>query len=208
MLHSVAPRSNDNYLVVSTNYLEKTIEGYIQRGYEAIGLDEVKQRLSNHDKSRFVCYTFDDGYLDTFTLAYPILRDRQIPFCIYMTRDFYQKKAVPHWDPNAAMMGVEQLVELASDPLCTIGAHTCSHPHLNCLSDESQRHEIADGKEDLESIIGKKISHFAFPYGDYNRQTLRIVKDLGFETAVTTSGRPIRDDARILELDRVTLLEK
>lgn len=205
MLHCVASHPSDDYLVVTAKYLEKTIDNDLRSGYEAVSLDEAKRRISKKEKSRFVCYTFDDGYLDTFTLAYPIFKARQIPFCVYMTRDFYQKKATPHWNPKAEMMGVEQLLALASDPLCTIGAHTCSHPHLSSLSVEEQRCEINDCKTDLECLLRKPVRHFAYPYGDYDKQTLLIVKELGFETAVTTSGRPLRNDARMLELDRVTL---
>ena len=150
----------------------------------------------------------DDGYLDTLTLAYPILKERQIPFCVYMTRDYYQGKSKPHWNPEASMMGVDQLLELSSDPLCIIGAHTCSHPHLSQLSDENQRHEIEACKTDLEQLVGKPVLHLAYPHGDYNEETVRIVRDLLFDTAVTTSGRQVRNDSKLLELDRVTLIQK
>ena len=156
----------------------------------------------------FVCITFDDGYLDTCTLAYPVLKERQIPFCVYMTSEFYQGKKKPHWNPEVKMMGDEQLVALASDTLCTIGVHTCSHPHLSRLTVGEQRQEIADCKTDLERLIGYPVKHLAYPYGDYNKDTLKMVREMGFETATTTSGCPVRGDTHLLELDRVTLIEK
>ena len=208
MLHCVAARPEDNYLVITVDYLEKTIHSYFQQGYEAVSIDEVGRRIANHEKKRFVCFTFDDGYLDVLTLAYPLLKAWQIPFCVYMTRDFYRGTAKPHWNPEAPMMGVEQLLELSADPLCAIGAHTCSHPHLSQLSSDEQRREITESKADLEQLLGKPILHIAYPYGDYNQETLRIVRDLGFETAVTTSGRRVRNDSKLLELDRVSLIQK
>lgn len=196
------------YLEVAKDFFEEVIETFQEVGAEFIGVDQVADRIRSKTKSFFMCVTFDDGYLDTFTYAYPVLKERQIPFCVYLTRDFYQGKAKPHWNPWVEMMGEEQLLALASDPLCTIGAHTCSHPHLSQLSEEDQRREIADCKADLERLIGKTVHHFAYPYGDYNDITLRIVRELGFETGVTTSGRPVRNDSKLLELDRVSFIQK
>lgn len=194
-------------LEVTPGFLSEVLDAYREMGVDFIGIGQVAERIRAKKLTYFVCLTFDDGYLDTFTLAYPLLKERQIPFCVYLTRDFYQGKAKPHWNPDAEMMGEEQVKELASDPLCTIGAHTCTHLHLGDLRPDSQQYEIASGKDDLEQFLGRSVRHFAYPYGDYNKETLKIVRELGFETAVTTSGRQVRDDSRLLELDRVTFSE-
>lgn len=208
MLHRVVehlgPQPEALRLEVTLDYLVNYLDALRAKGADFIGIDQVAERLKSKDRSRFVCVTFDDGYLDTYTLAYPVLKERQIPFCVYMTRAFYRGEAKPHWNPAVEMMNVEQLVALSKDPLCTIGAHTCSHPHLRQCTVAGQWHEMEDGKDDLERIIGKSVRHFAYPYGDYNQETLRIALEIGFRTAVTTSGRPVRSDAQLLELDRVT----
>ena len=185
----------------------EALDAMRSEGVEFIGIDQVAERIKTGNRKPFVCVTFDDGYLDTMTLAYPVLKERQIPFCVYMTRDFYRGNTKPHWNPEAPMMGIDQLVELSSDSLCTIGVHTCTHPHLSRLSSEEQRQEITDCKVDLEQLLNEPVLHLAYPYGDYNQDTLRIVRDLGFETAVTTSGRQVRNDSKLLELDRVTFMQ-
>ena len=120
-----------------------------------------------------------------------------------MTRDFYRGTARPQWDSEAKMMNVEQMLEISRDPLCTIGAHTCSHPRLSGLSVEEQHKEMKESKEDLEQLLGKEVRHLAYPHGDYSQDTVKIAAELGFETAVTTSGRFVRDDSRLMELDRL-----
>lgn len=192
MLHSVN----------SPEYLESLVEQCRRDGYEAVSLDEAVERLRNRGK-RFACFTFDDGYLDTYTIAYPTMVKLGIPFCVYMTRDFYRGTAQPAWDTEAKMMNVEQLQEMSGNPLCTIGVHTCSHPHLSTLSADDQRCEIAECKADLEKLMGKEVRHLAYPHGDYNRTKVEIVSELGIVTAVTTSGRHVRSDSKLLELDRV-----
>ena len=205
MLHSVTEQPLDSRLEITPARLKESIEHYRQCGWDAVSLDEAARRISQHDRRRFVCYTFDDGYLDTLTLAYPILKETATPFCVYMTRDFYRSIAKPVWNPSAPILDTEQLRQLAADPLCTVGCHTCSHPRLSTLADKEQQNELADCKIDLEQLLGTKILHLAYPHGDYNAETLPIVKELGFTTAVTTSGRPVRTDTRLHELDRLTL---
>ena len=211
MLHRVVerigPQPEAPRLEVTADFFVATLDTLMEKGVEFIGIDEVEQRIHSKNRGYFVCVTFDDGYLDTYSLAYPVLKERQIPFCVYLTRDFYQGKATPHWNPRAEMMREEQIVYMASDKLCTLGVHTCTHPHLDKLSFEEQRYEIASCKEDLERLVGKPVRHFAYPYGDYNGVTLRLLKELDFVTAVTVTGRQVRNDTPLLELDRVSLLQ-
>ena len=193
MLHSVS----------SAEYLETLVAQCWTDGFEPVSIDEVAARLKKNGRRKFACFTFDDGYLDTYTIAYPTLEKLKVPFCVYMTRNFYRDTMQPAWDIDAKMMNAEQLKEMSRNPLCTIGAHTCTHPHLSKLDAEQQLHEIADCKSDLENLIGKEVRHMAYPHGDYNQTTVEIVSKLGFATAVTTSGRHVRNDSRLLELDRV-----
>lgn len=211
MLHrvvdSIGPQPEAPRLEVTVPFFALALEALLEQDVDFIAMDQVAERLQSKNRNPFVCVTFDDGYLDTYSQAYPILKERQIPFCVYMTRDFYRGTAKPHWNPEAEMMGVSQIKELGSDPLCTIGIHTCSHPHLSGLSKEEQRHEIEECKTDLEHLLGRPVRHLAYPYGDYNQETLQIVGQLDCATAVTTSGRFVRNDAQMLELDRVSFIQ-
>ena len=210
MLHRVVDQRSDvseqRKLEVTVDYLKQTIQEYKTKGLKFLSIDDINHLSPFTSRlSPFACITFDDGYLDTLTLAYPILKETNTPFAVYMTRDFYRGTRRPAWVPEAPMLSTDQLRQLASDPLCTVGCHTCTHPRLSTLTVEQQRRELADCKTDLEQLLGMEICHLAYPHGNYNADTLRIAAELGFATAVTTSGRPVRTDARLLELDRITL---
>lgn len=211
MLHSVveriSPQPEAPRLEVTVDFFAKTLDDLLRQRADFVGIGQVSERIKSKNRRPFVCLTFDDGYLDTYTRAYPLLKERQIPFCVYMTRDFYQGTAKPHWNPEVEMMNREQLVALASDPLCTIGVHTCSHPRLSQLPVDEQYRELAGCKDDLEQLLDCEVRHLAYPYGDYNHNTVQLAWQLGFLTATTTSGRPIRSDSQMLELDRVTFSE-
>lgn len=205
MLHRVEPLSPDGKsdpLTVSPDFLCRFLDTRLKQGAEFIGIGEVPERICDKRKG-FVCLTFDDGYLDNLTQAYPLLRERHIPFCLYLTSDYILGRATPAWNPGASMLSPSQVKQLAADPLCTIGAHTRSHPRLDSLSYEAQESEIKDGKMEIEGLVGKPVEHFAYPHGDYDSQTVEILRRLGFRTAVTCSGRNLRRDSQPLELDRV-----
>ncbi len=83
----------------------------------------------------------------------------------------------------------QQLLELASDPLITIGAHTHHHPVLGRLPDIRMRHEINRSRELLERWLSRPIEHLAYPFGGdqhAGEREFRVARELGFTSAVTT----------------------
>ena len=89
-------------------------------------------------------------------------------------------------DPWACVVRAEELRELASHPLVTIGSHTISHIRLSFASDEAVEHELAESKRKLEGWTGQPVVHFAYPNGDYDARSMDAVKNAGYESAVTS----------------------
>ncbi len=87
-------------------------------------------------------------------------------------------------------MDWNEIVALAADPLVTIGAHTVNHNMLKKMTDESAvRAEMAMSRTVLETALGKRPEHLAYPVGDPTSagpREFRIAAELGFKTAVTT----------------------
>lgn len=104
MFHRVCPRNGaaripDNELLeVSPEFLERVIAFYKNLRYDFISLDQMLERFKNPgDRKKFVVFTFDDGYEDNYTLAYPIFKKHAIPFTLYLSTDFPDGKAVLWW---------------------------------------------------------------------------------------------------------------
>lgn len=213
MLHRVVEeRSTDENreLEVTPDFLQATIENYLQQGFRFVSIDQVRDILQGKDKGKpFVCLTFDDGYRDTYDVAYPILKTYNIPFTVYVTTSFINGEVGMWWYNNQKLgLNIEQLRELDNNPLCTIGAHTVSHPRLDTLTTDIQNHEIIESKRVLEEILGHKICHFSYPHGDYNAETLDIVKRCGFASSLRAWGGTIRKgDFSMLELPRIELIQ-
>lgn len=109
--------------------------------------------------------------------------------------------------PANLMMTSAQVAQLHNAGM-EIGGHTVSHPILARLSSSNALREIADGKESLEDIIQAPVRFFAYPNGkpgqDYLSEHVRIVKDLGFEAAVSTAWGAMPANADLYQLPRFT----
>ncbi|MBX0313323.1 polysaccharide deacetylase family protein [Planococcus glaciei] len=102
MLHRVVENKENlvcDDLEVTIDFLEKIIQYFLNRNYEVITLDMVYEILEGKRKTerKFVAFTFDDGYVDNYSLAYPLFKKYQIPFAIYITTSFPDKHALLWW---------------------------------------------------------------------------------------------------------------
>jgi peptidoglycan/xylan/chitin deacetylase (PgdA/CDA1 family) len=92
--------------------------------------------------------------------------------------------------PDRLMMDDDQVRQLHRAGM-GIGGHTLNHPILARLPAEEARAEIAAGKASLEHMIGAPVTLFAYPNGkpgtDYQAEHVEIVRELGFEAAVSTA---------------------
>ena len=107
---------------------------------------------------------------------------------------------------NNLMMTSEQ-VKLLHDSGMEIGGHTVNHPILARTDNAVAREEIASGKKILESIIRSPVHAFAYPNGrpgqDYLSDHVQMVKELGFELAVSTSPGTAKNSSDIYQLPRI-----
>lgn len=220
-------------LEVTPEFLEQTILDYRQKGYTFISIDELSSLLTTHytlSTKKNICLTFDDGYQDNYDIAYPMLKRLEVPFAVYVTTGFIDNRLPMWWYrcerreqcqtclSNAEVqqrersypgerLGIssESLKILDADPLCTLGAHTVSHPRLDTLSLDDQQKEITQSRQELEALLGHPVHHFSYPHGAYNTDTLTIVKQQSFRTALCAWGGTVRRGANPLTLPRIEL---
>lgn len=107
----------------------------------------------------------------------------------------------------ALMMGPEQVQRLPSMGVA-IGAHTVTHPILTRLAPEAARQEMLASKRALEAIIGRPVTLFAYPNGvpdrDYAAEHVAMVRECGFEAAVSTAWGAASAESDRFQLPRFT----
>ena len=114
----------------------------------------------------------------------------------------------PQSRPTYRSMSYQELSKLADEGLIDVGAHTVSHPALSNLSASHQEAEIRRSKTDLQDVLGRPITSFAYPFGraeDYTAETAALVRQAGFACACSTRARPLRRDDDVFDLPRFTV---
>jgi peptidoglycan/xylan/chitin deacetylase (PgdA/CDA1 family) len=112
--------------------------------------------------------------------------------------------------PTHRPLTSEEIIELARSRLIEIGCHTVTHPQLSALSAESQRDEISKSKEQLEEILGRPVTSFAYPYGrerDYTGETAALLQEAGFDCACTASAQAVDRNSDPFQLPRVQVTD-
>ena len=101
------------------------------------------------------------------------------------------------------LVSSDEVVRLSEGGVIEIGAHTVTHPVLSGLPAAVQRDEIVESKAHLTRILGRRVTSFAYPYGDYTTETAAIVQEAGFDSACSTFTGIVRRGANHFELPRV-----
>ena len=120
-LHHVRPPRPDRFqpnrlLEITPRFLTRVIKLLRRSNVDLVSLDEVHRRLREGDFARrFVCLTFDDGYRDTLTTAYPILKEAGVPFAVYVATSFPDRLGELWWLALEAVIARNELVGLEID---------------------------------------------------------------------------------------------
>jgi peptidoglycan/xylan/chitin deacetylase (PgdA/CDA1 family) len=96
----------------------------------------------------------------------------------------------------------EELRAVAASELFEVGSHTLTHPFLTRLTGEAQGVEIAGSRRRLAELSAREVRFFAYPAGDYDGLTLRLVREAGYEAGFATIARGLASNGRF-EIERV-----
>lgn len=154
--------------------------------------------IDKQDRKAYVVLTFDDGLLDNFENAVPILNEFGYPATFFVipgfdsilrwvnpkTRAWSESKRPGFTIPFPSMQQHHRR-ELAESDM-EIGCHTMNHPSLNKTPSDRLDMEIVASKALLEDQLGMKITSFCYPKGRYNRSVLEKVEQAGYRGACTT----------------------
>jgi len=178
-------------LRVSPYMFERHLKYFKDNGWKFIKMSEL-QLYENDNK--VVAITFDDGYLDNYTNALPLLKKYNACATLYLVIDRHKNDWSVKKNPkhntgvltNEEKLSDDHIKEMLDSGVFELGGHTITHPFLpNTLTDDKQ-YEMIECKNILENTFNTKVSSFAYPFGIYNDDDVEIIKSSSFESAVTT----------------------
>ena len=160
---------------------------------------------------RAIIITFDDGYRSNRTIALPLLRQYGFGATIFLVTAQLGKTNA--WDRDelqeplldAADIHTMQAEGRGGGGGIDFGSHTATHARLTRLGSVDALRELRSSREQLGALLGKPVTVVCYPYGDYNRATLQLARDAGYEAGVIIRRRMNTDATDPLELRRIPI---
>jgi peptidoglycan/xylan/chitin deacetylase (PgdA/CDA1 family) len=185
-------------LAVRPDDFEAQMKYLSDNGYHTISPDELYDSLAGTGElpENPVLITFDDGYEDNYTNAYPILKKYGFKATIFVITSFLGKdKNYMTWD---------QARELDANGI-SIESHTVDHKSMTDLTDEQLRMGLVESKKKAEKELGHPVEYMAYPTGTYNLHIAEMVKEAGYKAAFTIKYGNVDKASNIYALERVPI---
>ncbi|RME80693.1 MAG: polysaccharide deacetylase family protein [Caldilineae bacterium] len=179
---------------------------YLQaQGYTTIYLKDLLSYLATGEPplpEKPVILTFDDGYLDAYTNAFPALQARGMVGTFFIITDFATQAAE---DPAYAYYATWDQLREMSDAGMEIGSHSRNHPDLAGKDLDYLVWQALGSKETIEANLGYHPRILAYPAGSYDQLVIDVFKSANFWGAVTTQLGDIQSSEHPFELKRLRI---
>lgn len=160
-------------LSVSPDKFESQMEYLSKNGFTPISLDTLFAIFSKKAAapSKPIVLTFDDGYDNFYTIAFPILRRFNFHAVSFISTGLIGGSYYMNWN---------QIKAIQSSGLVTFEDHTVTHANLVTLSFSNALKQMQDSKNILQSETGYPVNFIAYPFGSTNNSVQFAARKAGF----------------------------
>lgn len=208
MYHRIAPTGSPvtaRYRVTPAAF-EEQLRYLHAAGFYSVGLEEWRAAMEVKKPlpGRAVHITFDDGYLDFLTHAWPLLKGYGFSATVFLVADAIGQSN--HWDrvygEETPLLGWKELRQLQNEGV-EFGSHSASHRPLTALSLEEVVCEAARSRAILERGLGVALKAFAYPYGDVDPVVQHLIGACGYTFGLSCRPGLSRFQDALLALPRI-----
>lgn len=185
-------------LSVTPNNFATQMDYLVNHGYHAITLDEFGKALLHATPlpAKPIVITLDDGYRDSYTDAFPILKARGLKAVNFVITGFVGGPIYLTWD---------YIQEMQKSGVFTFESHTVHHLALTYLASQKILEELTESKHDLETHVGGTINWIAYPYGNVNDAVAQEVPKAGYAGAFGTNLGDFHSTDHLYTLARIRI---
>lgn len=184
LYHGIGTRTSRP--VVKARAFREQLDWLLAQGIEVIRLSQLLDFLDGGLwlPRHAAVITIDDGELNGYSTAYPILKQRGLPFTLGIATQVIEE----HLRRGALNWG--QIREMIDSGLCEIASHSVTHRKMTLLPDEVARFELERSRVVLASELALRPEAFFYPLGDNNYRIRRLTKQSGYRAAFVAHGGP------------------
>lgn len=234
MYHHVNPQGN--FINVKPGAFESHIRYLKEKGYTTLHTNEfnliLKGKLPCPKKP--VMLTFDDGWLDNWIFAYPVLLRYQIKAVIFTVTSWIAEsgrrkrsdeeitaglpthtecqKMVDSNQSADVMISWDEIIEMQNSGLIEFQPHTHRHQRWDKLYNDDKMRinnelhgELETSKKIVEGRLNKKCNVLCWPWGKYNEDYINIARSMGYELLFTTDKGTNTPATDLLKIKRIVI---
>lgn len=190
-IEDIAPGS-DLYpgMTMSPALFDAQMAHLAEEGFRCLSLGEVLRCVGGEMEAppRAVSITFDDGYLDNYRNAWPILEKYGFSATIFLVAE--KIGTANDWDKSDApppLMSIGEILEMRRAGI-EFGSHTLSHVSLTSISDDEAQRQVFASRQRLEQELGESVQFFSYPYDQLDAEVASMVAESGYAGACGTSS--------------------
>jgi peptidoglycan/xylan/chitin deacetylase (PgdA/CDA1 family) len=187
----------------STNVRIKDFKDHIRiiekENVKFINPKNFENELINNKLQRKILLTIDDGFLSFYKNAWPILKEKKIPFILFVSTREVGALNYMTWN---------QIKEISKEDFVEIGNHSHTHEYLADENNETIKEDIAKSIAIFKKNLGSNSVFFSYPFGEYSNDFKNIIKDFGFKYAFGQHSGVIDETKDFYELPRYPINEK
>jgi len=198
LYHHIDTSPTDSRYYVNPEKFEEEIKLLHDWGYSTITTVQLIQAITLGTKlpPRPMLITFDDGHLDNYTTAFPIMQKYGFTGVLYLVYNYLD---------TDQYMNTVQVLEMVHAGW-EVGSHSINHYDLTKLTEDKQHREIVESRQLFEQKLGIPILTFAYPFGYKNPAVLDYAHFAGYIGAMGASGyTPAQGTWNLYNLQRVEI---
>ncbi len=206
MYHHVNNHEGD-MVTVTPETFELQMQYLNKAGYRTLNTDELLSYIKGdlQLKEKAVMITFDDGWLDNYIYAYPLLKKYDIKATIFIVGNWIEEASKTRWSSNksvptheesvslignkqgaAIVLNWELIREMRESGLVEFYSHAKNHVKCHLLSKDDLSDELRESKNIIETQLGGECIALCWPFGRYNDGAIKTAKATGYRALFTT----------------------
>ena len=151
------------------------------------------------NNKKTILITIDDGFQSFYEKAWPYLKDKKIPFLLFISTEAIGKNGYMNWN---------QIIEIEKSGLGIIGNHSHTHGYLTDLDNNETIADIEKSINIFKNKLGYNPIYFSYPFGEYSNAFKNIIKKFNFKLAFGQHSGVIDVSKNMFELPRFSINEK
>ncbi len=184
---------------IKVNDFKKHLKIIEESKIKFINPREFENELKNNKLERKILLTIDDGFLSFYENAWPILKEKKIPFILFVSTREVGAFNYMSWD---------QIKEISREDFVEIGNHSHTHEYLADENNEIIKKDIEKSISIFKKELGKNSIFFSYPFGEYSNDFKEIIKNFGFKYALGQHSGVMDETKDFYELPRYPINEK